>query len=554
MIERNIRYGFLALITALLISCGGSGGGSDDDDSSPDDPADGGDITQPTFRMGSFDGGGNFNEGVISANRTSLEAGESANLTIALVDQDEAPVTDETDVFFNSNCINAGTSEVDPAIATNTNGTISVTYTTRGCDGDDTVTARTSIEGQTLTATVTLQTQKAPLGSIQFESAEPNLIGIQGSGALQEQSVITFQVTNNSGGPVANQEVEFTLNTEEGGIGLSPEQNTTNSEGRVTTTVTSGTVATTVRVTASATRDDGTTISAQSSALAITTGIPDNDSFSISATELNIEGGNFDGATTQINIRAGDRFNNPVPDDTAINFTTEGGSIESTCLTVDGACSVTLTSQDPRPADGRVTVLATATGEESFIDANPSNGRFDDGETLFDLPEAFRDDNFDGTRQTNEPYRDFNNNGSYDLANGTFEGLLCNGPNECGPRDAVHVRDQIEIIFSGSNLFVDIQPDPIDLNSGPVDVFVEVQDANGQKPPVGTTVTAETTQGTIVGPSSFEQQSSNADASAIFVFRLDPGDDDGDGSFSVEVITPTTNTRSTDNATVDQTP
>lgn len=553
MIERSIRYGFLAFATALLMSCGGSTGGSDDDDDSQNDQLGNGDITDSAFHMGSFDSGGNFNEGVISANKTSLEAGESANLSIALVDQDEAPVIEETDVFFNSTCINAGTSEVDPAIATNSNGTISVTYTTRGCDGDDTVTARTSIEGQTLTATVTLQTQQAPLGSIQFESAEPNLIGIQGSGNLQEQSVVTFLVTNDSGGPVANQEVDFTLNTEEGGITLSPEQNTTNSDGFVSTTVSSGTVATTVRVTASAMRD-GNTISAQSSALAITTGTPDNDSFSISATELNIEGGDFDGATTEINIRAGDRFNNPVPDDTAINFTTEGGSIESTCLTVNGGCSVTLTSQDPRPADGRVTVLATATGEESFIDANPSNGRFDDGETLFDLPEAFRDDNFDGTRQTNEPFRDFNNNGSYDLANGTFEGLLCNGPNECGSREAVHVREQIEIVFSGSSLFVDIQPDPIDLNSGPVDVMVEIQDANGQKPPAGTTVSAETTQGTIVGPSSFEQQSSNTDTPAVFVFRLDPGDEDGDGSFSVEVITPVTDTRSTDSATVDQTP
>ena len=73
---------------------------------------------------------------------------------------------------------------------------------------------------------------------------------------------------------------------------------------------------------------------------------------SISATVLNIEGEGFDGETTLINIRLADAFNNPVPDGTTVQFRTEYGAIESSCNTIDGLCSVTLTSQEPRrPTD-----------------------------------------------------------------------------------------------------------------------------------------------------------------------------------------------------------
>lgn len=558
MIERSIRYGFLALIAALLMSCGGSTGG-DGGGGGSDDPPPGGDPAQEAAQLGSFDTGGDFTEGEIAANQTSLVAGESSNLSVSLVDQDGNPITDQIDVFFNSPCIIAGTSEVEPAVATTSSGTVNATYTARGCDGSDTVTARVNFGGNNLTATVTLSAQQAPLGSIQFDSVTESVIGIEGSGSLPEQSVVSFLVTNNSGGPVPNQQVSFSLNTTVGGITLSNSQGTTDANGRATTTVNSGAIATTVRVTARATRD-GVTTEAQSSGLAITTGIPDFDSFSVSAEILNFEGFDYDNETVAVTLSAADRFNNPVPDGTAITFTTEGGAIPGSCVTSGGTCTVDWRSQDPRPADGRATILVTAIGEESFTDSTPSNGRFDSGETFFDLPEAFRDDDEDGVRDDSEPFVDFNSDGSYNPASGDFTGLLCNDTSFCdsdGSGNTINtltVWRNIDIVMSGSSLFIEITPNPIDLTTGAKIVTVSVQDARGQVPPFDTTIAATATQGSVADPSSFVQQSTNAPGPAVFEFLVEPDENEnGDGLFRIEVTTPN-NVISSATATIDQTP
>lgn len=526
------------------------GGGSSGTGGTSGDGSDGstGGTTTSSERLGSFDGTGTFNNGVINANDTTLAAGESTSLSVSIVDQDGNLVTDAADIFFTSNCIASGLSEVNPSIGTNSTGTVNATYTAIGCDGTDTVRAQTSVNSTTLSGTVAIETVQAPLGAIAFESASPQVIGIRGSGAIPEQSTVTFKVTNSAGGPVPNQVVDFSLNNTLGGVSLSNPQGTTNADGVVTTTVTSGDVATTVRVTATATQN-GTTTNAQSNGLAITTGIPDQDSFSISTETFNIEGFNINGITTKITVHAADRFNNPVANGTAITFTTEGASIEGSCLTVNGACSATLTSQSPRPSNGRITVMASAIGEESFNDANPSNGRFDDAETFSDLPEAFRDDNFDGNRDSTEPFVDFNTNGTYDPADGVFNGLLCNGPGLCASdsNNTLTVFNLIEIILSSSFFNISASPSVINLDfSESVFITVEVKGNQGQIPPAGTTVTGATSQGTIVGGTSFTIPNSAfdpakddpADDPSIRIFQIKQGSEPGDGRFTVTAKTP----------------
>lgn len=579
MTVHNIRNLLILMVAAIMLAaCGGSTSGGDDDGggSSSGDTGGGGNNgdstpSQPVVKLGSFDADGDFNKGEIAANQPKLQAGASTTLTVSIIDENGVAVTEEPDpefltasdidIFFTSQCINNGLSEVAPPVVTNENGTVTTSYTALGCEGSDVVTARTSVNNTTLDASVALRTEQAQLGSIQFDSADPQIIGIKGSGSLPSQARVSFLVTNNTGGPVPNQPVKFSLNTKVGGITLNSTQAITDTNGRVSTTVNSGTQAATVRVTAKALRD-GNTAEAQSSALAITTGIPDNDSFSISATSLNIEGFQRDGETTQINVLTADRFNNPVPDGTAIAFTTEGGSIDGSCTTTDGGCSVTLTSQNPRPADGRVTVLATAIGEETFVDANPSNGRFDDAENFSDLSEAFRDDNFDDVRQDSEPFIDFNSNGTFDGPNGRFEGLLCNGPTKCGS-DTLNIRAGLEIIFAASSFDVEVTPNPIDLNSGAVDVTISVVDPNnGQRPPEGTTIVADATQGDIVDSDTglgftrtFTEESRNDPGPATYDLTLEPDGLllDSNGTLSVTVTTPAENV-SSGSARVDQTP
>lgn len=223
-----------------------------------------------------------------------------------------------------------------------------------------------------------------------------------------------------------------------------------------------------VRVLAYVTPDDNdpnaqdNRISAVSDILVISTGLPDNNSFSLSGSSLNVEGLNNDGQTSDVSVFLADHFNNPVPDGTSVYFTTEGGSIQPGCTTSDGSCTIEWRSQDPRPfaqdgggrynntvahrcdrffgspapcsagmiypqgharageiwrpLGGRATVLAHAIGEESFTDLN-SNGVFDAGEYFqnYDLPEAFIDHN----------------------ENNVYDGLSCDdGSNPCDPNNS----------------------------------------------------------------------------------------------------------------------
>jgi hypothetical protein len=290
-----------------------------------------------------------------------------------------------------------------------------------------------------------------------------------------------------------------------------------------------------VRVTASTT-SAGQTLSTQSDQLSVSTGVPSQGGFSLSVSTLNIEGWEIDGASTQVTARLADRFSNPVPNGTVVNFTSAGGSIGSTCTTVGGVCSTTLTGQNFRPTNGRVAILAYAIGEESFTDKN-GNGWFDispvtelvnlDGNPT-DLPEAWLDVNENRVRDANEPFVDFNNNAAYDSGDGKFNGVSCNenivggsAAGSCGIAKSIHVRGQGVVVFSGStptsswanssggtvsSIAFTPRCDPTVVSTTPFlvgqsqTVVFTARDVNGNALPAGTTIAFTTTNGTI--PSS----------------------------------------------------
>ncbi|NKI18955.1 hypothetical protein HCU74_16225 [Spongiibacter sp. KMU-166] len=397
-------------------------------------------------RFGSFTNV-TFNEGTISSSETSvIESGETTTLTVDFIDQNGDRFVGPADVFFTSACLSNGLAELAPAIATNNGGSASVVYTARGCNGNDTVTATTSAADNTLTATVTLVTDQPPLGALQFVSASPQIIGLKGTESINDednedgreigpQSTVTFKVTSTSGQPLPNQTVNFELvsgDTNSGNAGpdafLNHNSAATNAGGLVTTVVTPGTTAMPVRVRATTTHE-GATVTALSNSLAITTGIPDQNSIDISASCLNPDAWAYNGITTRVTAHLADRFNNPVPDGTTVIFWTEGGSIEGSCDTGTGGsphgeCSVLLRSQSPRPDNGRITILATAIGEESYDDTNPTNGRFDSpttpgdlttGERFYDIGEPFLDIEEDGLYDSvYETYTDTDGDNRYD--------------------------------------------------------------------------------------------------------------------------------------------
>lgn len=290
-----------------------------------------------------------FSEGVAEVSATNLSAGGTATISVQIQDDKGNPFTQPVDVNFSSTCAtkNPAQAQISSPVSSS-NGIATSTYLAQGCVGEDQINVTANAGGISLSAVGTINVLQADVGSIVFESAEPENIGILGTGGV-ESSVVKFKVLDKNSNPVSNQNVLFELNTNVGGIGFSPTQATTNNDGVVQTVVTTGTVATSVRVTATVDDNSALAITSQSKQLIVSTGIPDQDSFTLSAEVLNAEGWDRVGTEVKVTARMADAFNNPVPDGTTVSFTTEGGAIKDACQTVNGACTVTWVSQLPRP-------------------------------------------------------------------------------------------------------------------------------------------------------------------------------------------------------------
>ena len=212
--------------------------------------------------------------------------------------------------------------------------------------------------------------------------------------------------------------------------------------------------------------NSGITYTTQSDALVVSTGLADQNSFSLSFSNCTPTAAwEKDNVQVTVQVLAADHFNNLVPDGTAISFTTEGGAIDGSCLTGGGGCTVAWRSQLPRPSNGRFTVLATAIGNESFLDAN-SNGGYDDNDPLFDalpapgnedLPEAWRDDNENGLYDSgSEEFVDFNQDGVYTGADGAYTGVLCSHTSDCATATSLHVRRQGHLVMATEESWIEV--------------------------------------------------------------------------------------------------
>jgi len=438
------------------------------------------------IRLGYFDEDNSFVEGKIKLSIDNISAGGTLGLSVNLVDENENLIVTPIPVTFTSNCVQNNNASIDESVLS-INGTARSTFADNNCAGTtgtgDVLIATIDVNNITNTATETISISGEQLGSIEFISAEPSSIVLKGTGGQnqQETSTLTFKVKSQLGNVLAQQEVSFALSTSVGDINLSKVSGFTNSQGLVTTQVISGTVPTAIRVTASASVDfNGETISVQSQSdlLSINTGLPEQRSMTISASVLNPETDNINGEISTITVWLSDSFHNPAPDGTTVNFTTEGGNIEPSCLTVNGSCSVTWTSSEPRVEDHRITILATALGHETFFDTN-GNNIFDDadgnpihdsGNTFnpnidsgldnyaagssgfLDMSEAWRDDNENSAYDDGETFIDFNNDEDFSGADNLFNGPQCQGSN-CA-REAmrsIHIRKAIRLVMASSS-------------------------------------------------------------------------------------------------------
>ncbi len=532
----------------------------------------------------------------------NISAGGTTSVPVTIWDTSQSPAvpfTDSVEVSFSSICGSSGKSIIDSPVTT-VNGVAVATYRAQGCEITDTITATANAGGVVLSASGTVSVSAASVGSLLFVSATPEVLAIKGTGATgtSESSTLIFKLLDTSGKPMENEEVCFSLNTNVGNAKLTPlpaagttcavgtdASNTTDSSGNVTVTVNSGSSATTVRVTALA-DVNGTQVKTQSSNLVISTGIPDQDSMSLSADILNPEAWNHDGEIVKVTARLADAFNNPVPDGTTILFTTEGGAIEPSCQTTKGACTVDWTSQNPRPEGkellvegvapatfnvmgqkygGRATILATAQGNESFPDLN-GNGVFDSEEEAdfagnnvsgkpYDLAEAFVDYNEDGVYSTRvgsevggelEVFTDFNGDNTYNDADGKYNGVLCGTASICSTDTSVNVRDSLTLVMSSSGaVFTTTQPAggaTIVINGeGTANASVIIADIHNQPMPAGSSVVFSVAGfGSVASQASFTWPNENHNGGLPFAVTV-KGEKDNlpkSGTLWVTVTTP----------------
>lgn len=410
------------------------------------------------------------------------------------------PTTTPVQINFTATC-----GQVLPVTAsTNSLGIATVSYSatdivgaaqsTQGCSGKTVEISASTIGANPLTGVLNIV--GAPATNMSFVSALPERIYLANSGGAT-QSVVTFKLVNARGEVILGQDVILTLKTLNGGIpkasfgtvgNTSAITATTDSKGEVSVPVFSGTVPTNVLVNAAL--KSNTAVQTDSAALTIASGRAVQSRVSLSMEKLSIEGFNFDGDISSVTLSLADRQGNPVPDGTAVNFVTEGGvMIPPVCIVGkavagNSQCVVTIRSQNPRPANGRVSILAYVAGEEDFVDAN-ANNVYDCGESFTDLGTAYRDDNENGVADV----------GEFSVPRAASASTCSNAtvPTQTkgdGVWGAADVRMPGIIIFTTSGSVV------TERSKTTSAVTFTVADGNGNSMPTGTTVTVTAVDGT----------------------------------------------------------
>jgi len=268
-----------------------------------------------------------------------------------VVDGVASPISETVKVQFDSECVQVGDASIDAEVST-VGGVARATYEDNGCGKTDTIGVTAIVGSQLLSGLVTLDVQKAGIGSIEFVSAEPNVLFIVGSGG-PEISKVKFLVKDEIGNVSRDTLVGFKLHTTAGGVSLLHAEAQTNSQGEVTAFVRTGTVGGVVSIEASVI-DSPNVAPTLSRDLVILRGVPTRETFSIAVDNFNPEALIVDGAEVEVTAYLGNHFRSGVPDGTVVGFRTEFGVIVGNadggegCSTVNSKCSVIWRSQGSR--------------------------------------------------------------------------------------------------------------------------------------------------------------------------------------------------------------
>lgn len=338
----------------------------------------------------------------MAAAATQLESGASTNITLKTQDASTKVNQNNVTVSFSATC---GTFEPANVVSSN-QGDVTTSYKSIGsdgklCEGQQTIRASGSNIPE---SKVDVNIAAIEANSLVYTTSSSVNLGIKSSGTAASGQ-IEFTLYAN-GTPAANKDVNIEL------VRGAPEDlsfislgnravKTVKSDpsGKVVVTLYPGNIPGPVEI--KATLVSNPTVSALSKNVSVSTGRVTQSGLSLSMSKNSLQN-DKDGDTATIVARMVDRTGNPVPNGTVISFVSEGGSITPNCASVNGSCSVTLSTQNPRPLDNRVTVLAYVEGDKAFTDVNGDNIYTAGVDTLVsNIGDFFRDDNEDNAYNAN---------------------------------------------------------------------------------------------------------------------------------------------------------
>ncbi len=341
---------------------------------------------------------------------SNLDSGANTNITLKTKDAVNDVYQNDVTVNFTTSC---GSFDSNSVISSN-QGDVSTTYKAIDgngnlCEGTQTITA-TPANNPANKQTKTVNIAGVEASSVVYTTTEKVQLGASNSGS-SNSGQIEFTVYAN-GRPAANQQVEISKNFAPEDFSFVtlnnkvPKPLTSDSQGKVVVDLYPGVKPGPVEIKATLKLPNGglTNITALSKDVSVATGRATQSGVSISLSK-NVLANSVDGDTATITARLVDRVGNPVPDGTVMSFVSEGGRVTPSCATNKGICTVEFSTQNPRPVDNRVAVIAYVEGDKDYIDK--------DGDNQFSAGDIF-------THNIGDFFRDDNENNNYDSEAGEF--------------------------------------------------------------------------------------------------------------------------------------
>jgi len=228
------------------------------------------------------------------------------------------------------------------------------------------------IQAILLEATGGSSTSSGQAASIYLFSQSLESIGVKESGGV-EACQIVFEVLDSSGIPITLENsvvVKFSfLSNPGGGEYLYPDSSITNTFGWASVTLNSGTMAGVIQILATIQLANDT-INSRPVLISIHGGLPDQNHFDVASEFLNYPAYGILGYVIPFTAYVGDKYSNPVRQNTSVYYSTSSGIIEGSALTNKlGTVTVNLLSQ-PFPdhqvyGPGFLEVIASTIDENS---------------------------------------------------------------------------------------------------------------------------------------------------------------------------------------------